>query len=69
MGWLERIRRMIREERIRRNLCPEGHGQLKPWEGRPRCWTCGWTPDRVAEGDAGPADGAERQHEKRSQTV
>lgn len=21
--------------------CPRGHGPLRPWEGTPRCWTCG----------------------------
>ncbi len=23
-------------------VCPRGHGELKPWDGKPRCWTCGW---------------------------
>jgi hypothetical protein len=22
--------------------CPRGHGKLRDWEGKPRCWTCGW---------------------------
>ena len=22
--------------------CPRGHGELRAWEGRLRCWTCGW---------------------------
>ena len=22
--------------------CPHGHGPLKEWEGKMRCWTCGW---------------------------
>jgi hypothetical protein len=25
--------------------CPRGHGPLRQWEGKPRCWTCGW-PDK-----------------------
>ncbi len=25
--------------------CPHGHGPLKIWDGKPRCWTCGW-PDK-----------------------
>lgn len=25
-------------------LCPNGHGPLRDWEGKPRCWTCGY-PD------------------------
>jgi hypothetical protein len=25
--------------------CPNGHGPLRTWEGRLRCWTCGWQPD------------------------
>ncbi len=24
--------------------CPYGHGRMKPWEGKLRCFTCGW-PD------------------------
>jgi len=28
-----------------RTECPRGHGPLKAWEGKPRCWTCGW-PER-----------------------
>lgn len=31
-------------------VCPHGHGPLKPWEGVPRCWKCGWQ-----EADAGIA--------------
>jgi predicted Zn-ribbon and HTH transcriptional regulator len=23
--------------------CPNGHGRLDEWQGRPRCWKCGWT--------------------------
>lgn len=22
--------------------CPRGHGNLREWEGVPRCWSCGW---------------------------
>jgi hypothetical protein len=22
--------------------CPRGHGRLRDWEGKPRCWKCGW---------------------------
>lgn len=25
--------------------CPKGHGPLKLWQGKARCWTCGW-PDK-----------------------
>ena len=25
--------------------CPNGHGPLKEWSGRPQCWTCGWYPE------------------------
>jgi hypothetical protein len=24
------------------NECHRGHGLLRDWEGKPRCWTCGW---------------------------
>ena len=24
--------------------CPIGHGELRPWEGKLRCWKCGWEP-------------------------
>lgn len=47
MIWLER---MIRRRRVRRNLCPKGHGSLKSWDGQMRCWTCGWTPFRGVSG-------------------
>lgn len=23
-------------------ICPRGHGPLKIWDGKLRCWTCGW---------------------------
>jgi DNA-directed RNA polymerase subunit RPC12/RpoP len=23
-------------------LCPNGHGECRLWEGKYRCWTCGW---------------------------
>ena len=25
--------------------CPHGHGQMRAWEGRMRCWTCGHVSD------------------------
>ncbi len=25
-----------------RRHCPNGHGPLREWDGRMRCWTCGW---------------------------
>jgi len=25
--------------------CPKGHGPLRDWSGKPRCWECGW-PDK-----------------------
>jgi hypothetical protein len=24
-------------------VCPRGHGPMKVWDGRPRCWTCGYS--------------------------
>lgn len=23
-------------------ICPRGHGELREWNGKFRCWTCGW---------------------------
>jgi len=25
--------------------CPRGHGPLREWQGKMRCWTCGWISD------------------------
>jgi tetratricopeptide (TPR) repeat protein len=25
-----------------KEYCPNGCGELKPWDGKPRCWKCGW---------------------------
>jgi hypothetical protein len=25
--------------------CPKGHGELKRWEDKYRCWKCGWPDD------------------------
>lgn len=61
MRWFES---MIRRRRIRRNLCPEGHGPLKTWAGQPRCWTCGWTPACGVDGH-GPV----RVHEGEGDTT
>lgn len=32
--------------------CPHGHGPLQNWEGRLRCWVCGW-PEEQPEQDYG----------------
>lgn len=32
------------EEEENLGVCPNGHGDLKLWEGKPRCWTCGYEP-------------------------
>jgi len=34
---------------LKNGECPEGHGPLRLWEGRPRCWTCGFVPPNGAE--------------------
>jgi len=31
-----------REILIPAECCPNGHGLLRPWSGKLRCWTCGW---------------------------
>ncbi len=48
--------------------CPNGHGPLKAWEGRLRCWTCGYVNDGVltkavwARGAKGESDAHQASH-------
>ena len=43
--------------------CPHGHGELREWEGKPRCWTCGYVPEDEQPGVAIPMT-AEQQWEE-----
>ena len=37
-GFLNRLRHLIKPK----EYCPLGHGRLKLWEGKARCYKCGW---------------------------
>lgn len=32
-------------ENVNKEQCPNGCGELKSWDGKLRCWKCGW-PDK-----------------------
>jgi hypothetical protein len=43
------------------NECPQGHGTLRKWDGKLRCWTCGY-PGLGRENRAGASGENSEEH-------